>query len=305
MDPAILRTTLERALKRSDEYVWLYSEKLNWNAPGEVTQDWVDAVNGARAAAATVPAEPAPWITITNPVNRTVFSKPDPIILDANASSPNRTLTKVEFFKGATKVGESLRPPFSCLWSNPPAGTHRITAKATDDTGTTTVSSPITVTVRTAFATRINFQAAGVSPAVSYFIDAGDRYGPRDHGLTYGWNVSHQLNARHRTTGNIDLHLATLCQMQSGGTWEIAVPNGSYSVTVGIGDSDYASTYTINVEGVDFWAAQSQPAGHFVRRTHTVKVNDGKLTLDQGSGGFESTRINYISITGHGGAVRH
>ena len=298
MDSTILRTTLERALMRSDDYVWLYSEKMNWNAPGEIAQDWVNAVDGARAAATAIPFEPSPWVTITSPGNRSIFTKQDQAVLTADASSATRTLIKVEFFKGATKLGESLSPPFSYIWSNPHPGTYKITARATDDRGAISVSSPVTLTVATTFATRINFQSAGVSPAIGYFVDAGDTYGPRDFGLTYGWNVSHQLNTRHRKASNIDLRLATLCQMQTGATWEIAVPNGSYSVTVGIGDSDYPSTYTINVEGVSFWAAQPLVSGQFVKRTRMVKVGDGKLSLDQGSAGFEATRINYISITG-------
>ena len=299
MDPAILRTTLERALKRADRYVWLYTEKMNWNAPGETTQDWVDAVAGARAAAATPAADPSPSVTITSPGNRSIFTRAYPLTITANASSPGRSVSKVEFYKGTTKVGESLSPPYSYVWITPPAGTYRITAKATDDRGAATFSSPITLTVSTNFAARINFQTAGVTPAVGYFADAGDVYAQRANLLTYGWNVSHLPNARHRDASSIDLHLATLCQMQAAAHWEIAVPNGTYHVTVGIGDSDYASVYTLNVEGVSFWAAESLPAARFVRRTRAVIVSDGKLTLDQGNGGFEATRINYLSIVGN------
>ncbi len=297
MDSTILRTTLERALKRADRYVWFYAEQMNWNAPGEVTPDWVAAVQGARAAA-SASSDTAPWVSITQPRNRSIFTKSNPITLTAIASSATRSLGKVEFFKGATKIGESLGPPFRWVWSDPPSGTYRITAKITDDSGATAISSPIKLTFTRNFAARINFQPAGVSPAVSYFADEGDSYGPRDYGLTYGWNVSHRFDTRRRNASNIAQHLAALCQIQSGGIWEIAVPNGTYSVTVGVGDSDYPSTYTINVEGLSYWAARSQPAGHFLRRTRTVKVSDGKLTLDQGASGFETTRINYISITG-------
>ncbi len=298
MDPAILRTTLEHALHRADRYVWLYSENLNWNAPGEVTQDWIDAVAGARAAAADPPSDPAPWVTLTSPGNRSIFTRAYPLTLSANASSANRRVTKVEFLKGVTKIGESLTPPFSHTWAHPSAGTYWIKARVTDESGATSVSSPIKLTVTSAFAARINFQPEGVTPPVGYHIDDGETYAARTGVLSYGWNVDHRLNARHRAAGNFDLHLATLVQLQAGGKWEIAVPDGSYSVTVGIGDSDYTSIHTLHVEGVSLWAAEIQAAGRFVRRTRTVKVSDGKLTLDHGSGAFEATRINYIHVTG-------
>ncbi|MEA3213635.1 MAG: hypothetical protein QOE70_6692 [Chthoniobacter sp.] len=296
MDSTILRPTLERAMKRADRYVWLYSEQLNWNAAGEAAPDWVDAVAGGRAAAGNPPATPAPCVAITSPGDRALLTSFEPITITANATSVDHTVTKVEFFDGVTKLGESSSAPFSYVWANPPAGTVRLSARATDDSIATTVSSPVTLTLKTRFAARINFQVAGVTPAVGYLVDAGETYGVRANGLTYGWNVSHVSNARHRRNSRIDLHLATLCQMQSGATWELAVPNGTYHVTVGVGDSDYPSTYTINVEGVKYWTAQPLKAGRFVRRTHTVRVADGKLTLDQGDGGFEETRINYITI---------
>jgi hypothetical protein len=297
MDPSSLRTTLERALRRADQYVWFYSEQMDWNAPGEVTTEWVDAVSGARAAAAEPPTTPPPVVSITGPDHRAIFSKGTPVVLTAAASSVDRRIEKVEFFKGTTKLGESASAPFSYSWINPPTGTHRITAQATDDHGATSVSSPIRVTITTKFAVRINFQAAAVTRAIGFRPDVGDPFGPRE-GLTYGWNASHRTNARHRGASNVDLHLDTLCQMQSGGKWEIAVPNGSYAVTVGVGDSQYPSTYTLNVEGVSFWTAQSLAPAHFLRKTRIVKVSDGKLTLDQGNAAFEATRINYVTITG-------
>ena len=63
MDSVIMRTTLERALRRSDEFVWLYSENLNWNAPGEAPQEWVDAIVGAKAAAHDPGANASPALS--------------------------------------------------------------------------------------------------------------------------------------------------------------------------------------------------------------------------------------------------
>ena len=299
MDPAILRTTLERALRRCDSFVWLYCENVNWNAPGEVAQTWVDAVVGARAAAQNPPASAAPSVSLTSPAAGARFNAPATITISANASDADGTVSKVEFFNGAAKLGESLVPPYRYAWANPPAGTYALTAKATDNSGATTTSSAVIVTVGATFSASINFQVTGVTAPAGYFTDTGDVYASRGNGLTYGWNVSHTAYTR-ESRDIADRRLATLCRFRSGGVWEIAVPSGTYNVTVAIGDGDYASAHTINVEGTVYWNAQSLAAGQFVNRTHAVTVSDGRLTINQGSAAHEATRIDYVLIAATG-----
>jgi len=55
MDPPSLRAALARALRRADDYVWLYVEKTTFLAPasrGGAGEDWVQAVRRAREDAA-------------------------------------------------------------------------------------------------------------------------------------------------------------------------------------------------------------------------------------------------------------
>ena len=299
MDPAIMRTTLERALRRCDDFVWLYCEGLNWNAPGETPQAWVDAVGGAKAAAQDPPASAAPSVSLTSPAVGSRFNAPATIALAANASDADGSVSKVEFFNGTTKLGESLSPPYSFAWVNPAAGTYALTAKATDNSGATTTSSAVMVTVGATFSASINFQTTGGTAPVGYFTDTGDVYASRGNGLSYGWNVSHTADVRDRRD-SADRRLATLCQFRAGGIWEIAVPDGTYSVTVAIGDGSYPSTHTINVEGVNFWSAQGLAAGQFLNRTLAVIVSDGRLSIDQGGAAESATRIDYVLIAATG-----
>jgi len=295
MDPAILRTTLERALRRADSFVWLYGEEVNWNAPGGAAPGWVDAVVGARAAAQDPPASAAPSVSITSPPTGSEFNAPATITISANASDADGSIGKVEFFLGTTKLGESLLPPYTFVWANPAEGTSSLTAKATDSTGATTTSAAVPVTVSTPFSARINFQGTGLTPPAGYFADGGEEFASRGNGLTYGWNGDHTAYTReHRDLA--DRRLATLCRFRSGGVWEIAVPDGTYHVTVAIGDGDYPSAHTINVEGTVFWNGQSLAAGQFVNQTQAVAVSDGRLTIDQGSAAHEATRLDYVLI---------
>ncbi len=293
MDPSIMRTTLENALRRCDRLVWLYFENLDWNTPGGITQDWVNAVNGAKAAVSTLTQ--APSVSVTNPLNNAWFVQPTSITLGASASDADGTVTKVEFFAGTTKLGEDLSAPYTCLWNAPSLGTYLVTAKATDNSGNTSVSAPVSLTVSNTFSAKVNFQPALFQAPSGYLADTGSVYASRNNGMTYGWNVPHEDEVRDRG-GSTDPRLASLIQIHAGGFWEIAVPNGGYNVTLGIGDGGFPSTYTVNIEGINACTNQALAAGQFVSLTKTVLVSDGKLRIDQGTAGEEMTRVNYVLI---------
>ena len=60
----------------------------------------------------------------------------------------NGTVAKVEFFQGTTLLGTSTASPYSYTWTNVPAGTYSIVAKAFDALGQRTFSTPVLVTVK-------------------------------------------------------------------------------------------------------------------------------------------------------------
>jgi len=86
-------------------------------------------------------------VRITSPTDGATFSAPANITISANANISGRTVSRVDFFQGATLLGSSTTPPYSVTWSNVPAGNYSLTAKATDDRGTTTTSNAISIAV--------------------------------------------------------------------------------------------------------------------------------------------------------------
>ena len=67
-----------------------------------------------------------------------------PVQIDAQAwPGTGRAINKVEFFAGATKLGEATSEPFSFTWSNASPGTNRISAIATDNGGRLIYSAPV------------------------------------------------------------------------------------------------------------------------------------------------------------------
>jgi RHS repeat-associated protein len=88
-----------------------------------------------------------PTVSITSPANGAVFASPANITINATASDSDGTISKVEFFEGATLLGTSTTSPYSVSLTNVAAGSHTYTAKATDNRGGATTSSAISVSV--------------------------------------------------------------------------------------------------------------------------------------------------------------
>lgn len=148
----------------------------------------------------------------------------------------------------------------------------------------------------TTFPIRVNFQLAGAPTPTGYVADTGVVFGSRGGGLSYGWSADHTDVCRDRNRVTDQL-LDTLCHFHAGARWEIAVPNGTYSVKASIGDGEFPSTHTLTGEGVAFWNGTALSAGQFLNATRTVVVSDGRLTFTQGAAADKSTRINYIEIS--------
>ncbi|HKA19632.1 MAG TPA: Ig-like domain-containing protein [Blastocatellia bacterium] len=96
-----------------------------------------------------VPITVAPSTSITSPSNNTTFNAPVNITINATASDADG-ISKVEFFQGSTKLGESVTSPYSFAWNSAPAGSFALTAKATDLLGAVTTSNAINITVNPA-----------------------------------------------------------------------------------------------------------------------------------------------------------
>ncbi|MFD7659898.1 Ig-like domain-containing protein, partial [Actinosynnema sp. NPDC059797] len=164
------------------------------------------------------------------------------------------------------------------------------------------------------FTARVNFSDAATAPPAGYSRDFGEAYGPRGDGQTYGWvalgtttPLSLVGNGRNRGGGG-DVRLATLVHAQlppsspgvpTPGGWELAVPAGTYRVTVSVGDAGAAvdSAHWLNVEDQNAVAAftPTSTAKH-ASATRVVVVTDGRLTLSPRGG--SNTKLNHVDVDG-------
>lgn len=88
-----------------------------------------------------------PTVSITSPLASDPFTSPATVNITATAADTDGTIQKVEFFSGANLLGTSTTSPYSYNWTNVQPGTYSITAKATDDSNTSTTSAPVVITV--------------------------------------------------------------------------------------------------------------------------------------------------------------
>lgn len=92
-------------------------------------------------------ANQPPVVAISSPVNGATFNEGETIVISATASDPDGTVSKVEFYQGTTKLGESTVSPYQYSWINVPAGSYSLTAKAHDNLGAITTSAAVNITV--------------------------------------------------------------------------------------------------------------------------------------------------------------
>ena len=165
---------------------------------------------------------------------------------------------------------------------------------------------------------KVNFQSQAAPVPAGYVRDFGEGFGVRSgadqgSGWSYGWVVPGSStplslvgNGRDRELVS-DQRLDTFVHMQGNsvanfsgvaqpGSWEVALPAGSYSVTVSVGDAaSIDSTHRLLVEGVvaiDGFVPTA--ATKFASATRTVSVTDGRLTIEATGG--TNTKLDYVDI---------
>ncbi len=125
---------------------------LVWNMSGNVTIR-VTRTAGDNAVVSGLFFGPGgggaapPSVALTSPASGATFTAPASITINATASDADGTVTRVEFFQGATRLGEDTSSPYSFTWSGVAAGNYSLMARATDNSGATATSGAVNITV--------------------------------------------------------------------------------------------------------------------------------------------------------------
>ena len=93
------------------------------------------------------PPNQSPTVSLSSPEATVTLVAPAALDLLAAASDPDGTVARVEFYNGATKLGELTSAPYSLSLASLSSGTYSFTAIAYDDKGASTASTPLTITI--------------------------------------------------------------------------------------------------------------------------------------------------------------
>ena len=90
-----------------------------------------------------------PSVSITSPADGSSFNPGDDVTIDADAivNAAGTSVTKVEFFEGVNYLGEDTTEPYSYTWASVPEGAYVLTAVVTDDTGQSSTSGAVNISV--------------------------------------------------------------------------------------------------------------------------------------------------------------
>lgn len=167
---------------------------------GAVTSDRL-VVNG-NAVLRLIRSNQPPIVVISRPVGAVRFVAPASLTLAAEATDPDGTVAKVEFFSGPTKLGEDTEPPFAFLLTLTQPGTYSYAARAIDDLGAAAESAPLTVVV----------QAEPASLPFSADFEPAEGYQPGPLHGQQSWTATDQ----------VAVHAAS----EGASTQEVALPGG-------------------------------------------------------------------------------
>ncbi|MDH4276159.1 MAG: Ig-like domain-containing protein, partial [Gammaproteobacteria bacterium] len=101
----------------------------------------------ATSTAVTITVEQAPTVALTSPANGALYVAPATLSLTASAADSDGSVSKVEFYNGATLLGQLTTAPYAYTWNNVAAGNYTLSAKAYDNLGISTLSSSVAITV--------------------------------------------------------------------------------------------------------------------------------------------------------------
>jgi hypothetical protein len=184
-------------------------------------------VNGCESARAkldvrVVSVNTAPTVSITSPISGTSFTSPTNITIQVNASDGDGSISKVEYYNGPTLIGSSSTSPYSFTWTNVLPGSYTLTAKATDNEGASTLSSAISITVRSS--------TTCILPALS----------------TSNWAVRNNWNDH--TTGGLNVSSDATSIIVNNRAWGQnyfwAITNTKYALTAGV-----TYTFSFDIQG--------------------------------------------------------
>lgn len=172
----------------------------------------------------------------------------------------------------------------------PPTATFTPTPTATATASPTPVT-PVPSSYKYDFGTASSPVAAGFTKATeATAYSAGG----------FGWTDLTGLESRDRAALADDLNRDFVMHSSAARTFKVDLPNGNYSVSLTMGDTDYAhDNMVVKANGATVLADVDNALGAFTSNTFNVTVSGGSLAFEfsDGGGADPTWIVNAVSIT--------
>ncbi len=254
----------------------------------------------------------SPTVSIASPQNNSTFSPYSDITLSADASIAGATISKVEFYQDAEKIGETFVSPYQMTWKDVFPGSYKITAVAYSSGGSSSVSDTVNVTVGSGAATSpyggTPAQVPGTIEAENYDLGGqGQAYydtDPQNTGGMYRPNDAVDIEACSDTGGGYDVGWTAPSEWM---LYTIDVSDsGTYQAGARVASASTGGSLSFQIDGKDVTGIVGVPNTGGWQTWSTVQSGTFKLTAGVhelkflvGSAGFNVNKF-YIYPAGAG-----
>jgi hypothetical protein len=220
------------------------------------------------------------------------------LALSATAADADGTISKVEFSNGTTLLGTATAAPYQLSWTPTAAGTYSLTAKATDNSGASTSSTALALTVTS-------------SPVAtsSVVVNPGFEADNADVGAPQGWLTAGSDPSADYTEAYGGAHTGTF----HGSHWRTSayqvytyqtlsgLPNGTYKFSAWIksdGGQPIAQLRAQNYGGALLTATITNTYGNWVLvELPNIAVTNGQCEIGFYSQAYASQWFYFDDVT--------
>jgi endoglucanase len=248
----------------------------------------------------------ATQVTITAPANNDTLTAPASVIINASATSSTGTISKVDFYNGATLIGTDNTSPYTFTWNNVAAGTYSITAKSTDNLNAVLTSAPVSITV---IAPAPESPYGGTAWLIPGTIQA-ENFDIGGEGLAYHDSDATNNGTQYRLSDGVDIEATT----DAGGGYDIGwtfagewmqymvnvTEAGTYTLQARVASILSGQTFYITMDGVNISGTMTVPntGGYQIWQTISVttpilSAGQHKMRIVETTGGYN---FNYVTF---------
>ena len=242
-----------------------------------------------------------PVVSLTAPTNGASYTAPAAFSLAAAASDSDGTVSRVEFYQDGTLLGQDTSAPFGLAVTGVVAGSHTYLAKAYDDLGATTTSSPVTVAVAAAAGSPLTGVDIGSVGLAGSTTASGAVVTVRGSGADI-WGTSDAFRFAYQPMTGDGSVTARVTQQQATNSWAKAgvmirdtLATGSKHVLLAVTPSNGLVLQNRTTTGATSGnaAAGAGTAPYWLRLTRV----GGRITAYTSTGGVTWTSAGSVAVT--------